>query len=84
LTATVRLLHDARMDTSQEKQIRLLITKREAASALSVSIRTIENFIRRKELAARKIGRRTLIPLASLESFARRDHASPLNGHGSR
>jgi excisionase family DNA binding protein len=59
---------------------KLLVTKREAASLLSVSIRTIENFIRRKELVARKIGRRTLIPLTSLESFARRDHASPVNG----
>lgn len=72
----------ARMTTYQER-IKLLVTKREAASALSVSIRTIENFIRRKDLAARKIGRRTLIPLASLEAFARRDHASPNNGNGS-
>lgn len=71
------------MTTLQERSTKLLVTKREAASALSVSIRTIENFIRRKELAARKIGRRTLIPLASLEAFARRDHASPVNGDGS-
>jgi len=55
----------------------LLVAKRDAASALGISIRTIENFIRRKELTARKIGRRTLIPLAALESFARRDHESP-------
>jgi excisionase family DNA binding protein len=61
---------------------KLLVTKREAASALSVSIRTIENFIRRKELVVRKLGRRTLIPLAALEAFARRDHESPLNGDG--
>jgi excisionase family DNA binding protein len=73
-----------RMDTAEQKEIRLLVTKREAASALSVSIRTVENFIRQKELAARKIGRRTLIPLVSLEAFARRDHASPLNGNESR
>jgi excisionase family DNA binding protein len=68
----------------EEKSTKLLITKREAASALSVSIRTIENFIHRKELSVRRIGRRTLIPLAALEAFARRDHASPVNGDGSR
>lgn len=56
---------------------KLLVTKREAAFALSVSVRTVENFIRRKALVARKIGRRTLIPLRSLEAFARRDHDSP-------
>jgi len=72
------------MNSTQQKETRLLVTKREAASALSVSIRTVENFIRRKELAARKIGRRTLIPLASLEAFARRDHASPVNDNGAR
>jgi len=69
---------------TQQKETKLLVTKREAASALSVSIRTIENFIRRKELAARKIGRRTLIPLTALEAFARRDHASPLDNNAVR
>jgi excisionase family DNA binding protein len=68
------------MDNEQGTR-KLLVTKREAASALSVSVRTIEDFIRKKELAARKIGRRTLVPLASLEAFARRDHASPFNGN---
>jgi len=66
------------MDTPLKlKNTRLLISKSESASALGVSIRTIENFIRRKELSARKIGRRTLIPLSALEAFARRDHDSP-------
>jgi excisionase family DNA binding protein len=73
----------ARMFTN-EKHFRLLISKREAAQALGVSIRTVENFIRRKELTARRIGRRTLIPLASLEAFARHDHSSPGIDDGSR
>lgn len=68
----------------EHKITKLLVSKRDAASALNISIRTLENFIRRKELIARKIGRRTLIPLTSLEAFARRDHASPLNGNGAR
>jgi excisionase family DNA binding protein len=62
-------------DRNQKPTFRpILVTKREAALALSVSVRTIENFIRRKQLPARKIGRRRLIPLLSLEAFARHDH----------
>ena len=53
---------------------KLLLSKKEASAALSVSVRTIENLIFRKELSARKVGRRTLIPLRSLEAFARKDH----------
>jgi excisionase family DNA binding protein len=68
----------------EQKIIKLLVTKRDCAMALSVSIRTIENYIRRKELPARKIGRRTLVPYSALEAFARRDHASPVNGDEAR
>jgi excisionase family DNA binding protein len=70
------------MNLIEEKSKKILVTKREAASALSVSVRTVENYVRSKELIARKIGRRTLIPLAALESFARRDHASPCASNG--
>ena len=56
---------------------KILISKRDAALALSLSIRTIENLIARKELTARRVGRRTLVVASSLESFARKDHASP-------
>lgn len=56
---------------------KILVSKREAAAALSLSVRTIENLIARKELVARRVGRRTLVVASSLTSFARRDHASP-------
>ena len=56
---------------------KILVSKRDAALALSLSVRTIENLISRKELVSRRVGRRTLIPVSSLEAFARRDHASP-------
>jgi len=55
---------------------KLLVSKREAAAALGVSVRTIDNLLAHKELVARKIGRRTLIPVTELERFARRDHAT--------
>ena len=65
------------MDTNQTK---LLVSKRDAALALSVCVRTIENLIQAKELPARKIGRRTLIPARALEDFARRDHPTRPDG----
>jgi excisionase family DNA binding protein len=46
------------METTQIP--RLLVSKREAASALGVSVRTVDNLLASKELRARKIGRRTL------------------------
>jgi excisionase family DNA binding protein len=52
----------------------VLIGKRGAALALGVSVRTAENLITNKQLPARKIGRRTLIPYGAVIEFARHDH----------
>ncbi|HUZ47712.1 MAG TPA: helix-turn-helix domain-containing protein [Terriglobia bacterium] len=52
----------------------ILIGKRECARALGVCVRTIENLIATKQLPARKVGRRTLIPYRALIEFARHDH----------
>jgi excisionase family DNA binding protein len=60
-----------------EKTEKLAVDTREAARLLSVSPRTIQNFISAKLLPARKIGRRTVIPVRALEAFLRSDHASP-------
>jgi len=56
---------------------RLAVDIREAAQMLSVSPRTIQNYIRSKMLLGRKIGRRTVIPVRALEAFLRTDHPSP-------
>jgi excisionase family DNA binding protein len=63
------------MDT---KTAKLAVDIREAAQMLSVSPRTIQNYVRTKALNCRKIGRRTVIPVAALEAFLRRDHTSPI------
>lgn len=55
----------------------LLISRREAAIALGVCLRTLDYLIARGELPARRLGRRILIPRSALEQFVRRDHASP-------
>jgi len=53
---------------------KLLYSRREAAAVLSVSIRTLDQFIYLKELPCRRMGGRVLIPRPALEAFARRDH----------
>ncbi len=52
----------------------MLVSKRTAASALGLCVRTIDNLIASKQLGCRRIGRRTLIPYRELVAFARRDH----------
>jgi excisionase family DNA binding protein len=46
----------------------------ELAKLLHVSTRTIGNMLRLRRLVGRKIGRRTVIPRSSVESFLKRDH----------
>ena len=48
----------------------ILLSKRQAAQALSISIRTLDKFILSKRLPVHKIGRRVLISRASVERFA--------------
>ena len=52
----------------------LLVSKREAAALIGVSVRTLENLIGNKQLPTRRIGRRCLIERSALERFARHDH----------
>jgi len=49
----------------------ILVSKKQAAEALSVSLRTIENLIAQKRLAVTRIGKRVLIPRRALEQLAR-------------
>ncbi|MDA2912979.1 helix-turn-helix domain-containing protein [Acidobacteriia bacterium AH_259_A11_L15] len=54
----------------------LAVDVSEAARRLGVSPRTVATLVARKELLSRRIGRRRVIPVASLEAFLRRDHAT--------
>jgi len=66
------------MQSSQQPQTPLVVNKREAAALLGVCLRTIDNFIARKELPCRRFGKRVLIPYAALMNFAKRDHPSAI------
>jgi excisionase family DNA binding protein len=48
----------------------ILLSKRQAAQTLSISIRTLDKLIHSKRLPVHKIGRRVLISRASMERFA--------------
>jgi excisionase family DNA binding protein len=54
----------------------LLVSKQDAAAALGVSLRTIENLLAVRELKSVRVGRRRMIPSIELQRFARRDHAT--------
>jgi hypothetical protein len=58
--------------------VKLAVSVREAAAMLSVSPRSVQNYIRLKILLARKIGRRTVIPVSALKAFLSKDRALPL------
>src|ERR1700720_4543095 len=49
--------------------LKLAVSIREAAVMLSISPRSVQNYIRLKTLPARKIGRRTVMPVRALEAF---------------
>ncbi|MFI5094764.1 MAG: helix-turn-helix domain-containing protein [Candidatus Acidiferrales bacterium] len=55
---------------------KLLFSKKEAAVAIGVSIRTLENMISIGEIPTRRIGRRRLIESQQLARFCRHDHAT--------
>jgi excisionase family DNA binding protein len=73
-TPCAGLLILAHMSASTQK---LAVSTYDAAQMLSVSRRTIQSYITTKVLRARKIGRRTVIPVSELEAFLRTDHEPP-------
>ena len=48
----------------------VLLSKRQAAQSLSISMRTLDKLILTKKLPVHKIGRRVLISRVSMERFA--------------
>ena len=57
---------------------KLLLSRREAAHTLSISLRSLEYLIARREIPTRRCGKRVLIPFSALERFARQDHPDAL------
>jgi excisionase family DNA binding protein len=55
---------------------RLLYSKKSAAKVLDLSVRSVEYLLATGALESRRVGRKVLIPKASLVKFASRDHAT--------
>ena len=53
-----------------------LLSRRQAAQSLSISLRTLDYLIASGKLTMRRIGRRVLIEPAELERFSRRSHST--------
>jgi excisionase family DNA binding protein len=48
----------------------ILLSKRQAAQTLSISLRTLDKLILTKKLPVHKIGRRVLLSRSAIEQFA--------------
>jgi excisionase family DNA binding protein len=59
---------------------KLLVGREEAAEMLSISCRALDYLIANKQLLARRIGTRVLIPVTELRNFSRSDHPQRLAG----
>jgi excisionase family DNA binding protein len=55
---------------------KILLTRKEAAHLLSISVDTLDRYIVLKEIPARRVGRRVMIHRQDLERFARHDHGN--------
>jgi excisionase family DNA binding protein len=53
---------------------KLLVSREQAAEILSISVRSVDYLLANRQLSFRRIGTRTLIPVAELQRFARMDH----------
>jgi excisionase family DNA binding protein len=59
---------------------KLLVGREEAAEMLSISCRALDYLVANKQLLARRIGTRVLIPVTELRRFSRSDHPERLVG----
>ena len=55
----------------------LAVDVKRAAEMLSISPRSIQNYLRLKIIRGRKLGRRTVIPVSELARLLRSDQPSP-------
>jgi len=62
-----------------------IYSRREAAEALRVSLRTLDTLLAQGKLRGRRIGRRVLVPQSELEKLLRRDtEIDPAQNNGQR
>jgi hypothetical protein len=57
---------------------RLLYSRKSAALALDLSVRTLDYLIAKGQVKTRRVGTRIMIPALDLERFASEDHPEPV------
>ena len=57
---------------------KLLYSRKDAAQALSISIRSLDYLIERGDFSTKRIGKKVLIPAGELRRFAKGDHPKAL------
>ena len=60
----------------------ILISRQDAAKALSISVRSLDYLIAQGKVPVRKVGKRILIPRVALERFG--DRVAPITAEGKR
>lgn len=55
---------------------KLAVNRAEACRLLSISLRTLDALIARKEIPCRRVGRRVIFAVSQLEKFLQKDHPS--------
>ena len=58
-----------------------LISKKDAAKALSLSTRTIDNLVKRDQIPSIRCGRRRLFDIEEVTAALKQGNASPENGN---
>jgi excisionase family DNA binding protein len=61
---------------------KLLYSRRDAAEALSLSVRSVDYLITSGRLSTRRIGGKILIPASAVRRFAREDHPELVRVNG--
>ena len=56
----------------------LLLSRRDAAAYLGISLRSIDYLVTQGQLRTRAIGRRRLVARAELDAYARSNHPMPI------
>jgi excisionase family DNA binding protein len=59
---------------------KLLVSRRDAAAMLSISLRTLDKLVMEKSITVQKVGARVLVPRRALERFAEGRCASNSRG----
>ena len=67
---------------SKESFEPVLLSRKQAASLLSISLRALDYLIERREIRTRRIGKRVLISYDEIKRFARSDHPDPIVREG--